>query len=199
MSDETTAKRPRIEEKVDSKTDHQGDEDLKLIKSLISEHPDFPQKGILFRDIFPVFRNSVATEMLFTRLIAHIQSTYGKPDVIVGLDSRGFLFGPTIAVRLGAKFAPVRKKGKLPGDIVVVSYQKEYGKDENEIQKEAIKKGEKVIIVDDLIATGGTMNAAIQLVEKLGGIVLESLAVIELDALKGREKISSRVWALLHY
>jgi len=175
------------------------DDDLKSITLLITEHPDFPQKGILFRDIFPIFRNPIAVEMLINRLLSHIFSCVGKPDVIVGLDSRGFLFGPILAVRAGAAFAPIRKKGKLPGEVVTESYQKEYGKDEFDLQKDAIKSGDKVLIVDDLLATGGTMEAAIKLVQKLGGIVLECLVVIELDALKGRDRLSSRVHALLHY
>jgi adenine/guanine phosphoribosyltransferase-like PRPP-binding protein len=123
--------------------------DLDYIRKLITSHPDFPSKGVCFRDIFPVFRglrrpppfppfatsqsrcdlpDPVAVEMLFTRLLSHVQTTYGRVDVICGLDSRGFLFGPTLASRLGAAFVPIRKRGKLPGKCLTVSYQKEYGK-----------------------------------------------------------------------
>jgi len=174
--------------------------DLALIEALITHHPDFPKQGIVFRDIFPIFRNPVATEMVFTRLCYHVQATYGKVDVIVGLDSRGFLFGPTIATRLGAAFVPIRKKGKLPGRCQTISYAKEYGKDEFDIQENAVSRGATVVIVDDLLATGGTMEAAADLVRRVGGVVLECLVVIELHDLPGRQRLApTPVYSLLVY
>lgn len=178
---------------------HHDAQDLEVLKSLLSRHPDFPREGVVFWDILPIFRNPLALETLFNHLVSHIdESSYGRPDVIVGLDSRGFLLGPTMAMRLKASFVPVRKKGKLPGKVKTASYEKEYGSDDLEIQTNAIKPKDRVIIIDDLIATGGTINAAVTLVEHLGGVVLESMAVIELDDLAGRTNIKGPVWSLLH-
>lgn len=129
---------------------------LKL-KQALRQYPDFPSPGILFEDILPIFSDVELHETLIQALELHIKDKHGegqKPDVIVGLDARGFLFGPTLALRLGASFVPVRKQGKLPGETETAMYQKEYGQDHFQIQKDAIKPGQKVIIVDDIIATG---------------------------------------------
>ena len=134
-----------------------------------------------------------------TRLVGHVQSAYGRVDVIVGLDSRGFLFGPTLATRLGAAFVPIRKKGKLPGACQTVTYVKEYGKDEFDIQSDSIAKGQTCIVLDDLLATGGTMLAAVDLIRRVGGKPLECLVVIELPALGGRKKIDVNVHTVLRY
>ncbi|EEP77251.1 adenine phosphoribosyltransferase 1 [Uncinocarpus reesii 1704] len=120
-----------------------------------------------------------------------------KPDVIVGLDARGFLFGPSLALRLGASFVPVRKQGKLPGPVETQAYEKEYGTDYFQIQADAIKPGQKVIVVDDIIATGGSASAAGSLVQKLGGDLLGFVFMLELDFLKGREKLPAPVYTLL--
>jgi adenine phosphoribosyltransferase len=173
--------------------------DLKLIKSLITAHVDFPLPGIVFRDIFPVLRNPVAFEMLLNRMQHHVQATYGAVDVIVGLDSRGFLFAPTLAMRLGAAFVPIRKHGKLPGKVITEAYVKEYGTDKFDIQADAITPGQTVIIVDDLLATGGTLHAAVNLINKVQGKVKECLVVIELDGLNGKAKVDSPVHSLVHY
>jgi adenine phosphoribosyltransferase len=117
--------------------------------------------------------------------------------VIVGLEARGFLFGPTLALRLGAGFAPVRKKGKLPGPTEVAAFEKEYGADHFEIQSDAIKKGQKVLVVDDIIATGGSAAAAGQLAQKLGGQLLGFVMILELDFLRGREKLPAPCYTLL--
>lgn len=119
-------------------------------------------------------------------------------DVVVGLEARGFLFGPSLALRLGAGFVPVRKAGKLPGECVKVSYEKEYGQDWFEMQVGAIKAGQRVLIVDDIIATGGSAKAAGDLVNILGGTVVEYLFLMELDFLKGREKLAAPVFTLLN-
>lgn len=117
-------------------------------------------------------------------------------DVIVGLESRGFLFGPTLALKMGASFVPVRKKGKLPGECATETYKKEYGEDVFQMQSDAIKPGMKVVIVDDIIATGGTAAAAGNLVQKLGGTLLGFVFMMELDFLKGRDKLNAQVHTL---
>jgi len=121
----------------------------------------------------------------------------GKPDVVVGLEARGFLFGPSLALRLGAAFVPVRKKGKLPGKTTSAKYTKEYGEDWFEMQSDAVKPGQKVIVVDDIIATGGSASAAGSLVKQLGGELLGFIFILELDFLKGKEKLDAPAVTLL--
>lgn len=178
-----------------------GDRDLDLIRSLIRAYPDYPKPGILFRDIFPVFSNAQAAEMLFSRLQAHIQRTHGaNVQAIVGLEARGFLFGPLLAARMGCAFVPIRKRGKLPGKVETVSYAKEYGVDEFDIQADALTAGMNVILVDDLLATGGTFVAGRTLCERLGARVVDCLCVIELDGLGGRAALApTRVSSLMQY
>lgn len=127
------------------------------LRQALRQFHDFPCPGVVFEDISPIFADPSLHEDLSRALELHIQSKYesrDRPDVIVGLEARGFLFGPTLALRLGAAFVPVRKKGKLPGPTLKAQYQKEYGADEFEIQRDAIKPGQKVLVVDDIIATG---------------------------------------------
>jgi adenine phosphoribosyltransferase len=127
------------------------------LRNSLRQFPDFPTPGILFEDILPIFANHELHESLQRALELHVKEAYGeanKPDVIVGLDARGFLFGPTLALRLGAAFVPVRKRGKLPGPTETASFKKEYGEDFFQIQKDGIKAGQNVLIVDDIIATG---------------------------------------------
>lgn len=129
---------------------------IRLHKSL-RQFPDFPSKGILFEDILPLFRDPTLNEALIRALELHIKSNYAegqRPDVIVGLEARGWLFGPSLALRLGIGFVPVRKQGKLPGPTETASYEKEYGQDFFQIQADAIKQGQQVLVVDDIIATG---------------------------------------------
>ncbi|KAJ3300583.1 adenine phosphoribosyltransferase [Borealophlyctis nickersoniae] len=174
--------------------------DLARIKSLLRAIPDFPHKGILFQDIFPIFQDPLAVEALVTNITHHLLST-GLPriDVIVGLDARGFLLGPWIASRLGAAFVPVRKAGKLPGATTQVAYQKEYGADYFEMQTGAIKPGQNVVVLDDLIATGGSAKAAGELIKLSGGKTVEYVFFIELTALKGVEKLDAPVYSLLKF
>ncbi|KAF5321416.1 hypothetical protein D9619_000433 [Psilocybe cf. subviscida] len=177
--------------------------DVELIKSCLTAHPDFPKKGIVFLDIFPILRDPKTFEILITHFVHHITShtlalsPTKTIDVVVGLDARGFLFGPLIAARLGAAFVPVRKAGKLPGQCISASYEKEYGTDSFEMQADAIKPGQSVIIVDDLIATGGSAKAAGELVAKLGGKTLEYLFVIELMFLKASSKLDAPVYSVV--
>lgn len=127
------------------------------LRAALRQYPDFPEKGILFEDIMPIFADPSTHQALIDALAIHVTNTFGaaqKPDVIVGLDARGFLFGPSLALKLGAGFVPVRKRGKLPGDVVTASYKKEYGEDFFQIQTDSIKQGQRVIVVDDIIATG---------------------------------------------
>ena len=127
------------------------------LRSALRQFPDFPSPGILFEDIFPIFADPHTHEALLSGLELQVLSAFGqaqKPDVVVGLEARGFLFGPGLALRLGAAFAPVRKQGKLPGETVTAGFKKEYGEDFFQVQKGAIKEGQRVLIVDDIIATG---------------------------------------------
>ncbi|TKR93642.1 hypothetical protein L596_008056 [Steinernema carpocapsae] len=177
-------------------------EELKSdVEANLLTFPDFPKPGILFRDIFPLVANSALFNELCLAIAAHIRNLGAKVDVVAGLEARGFLFGPTIAHALNIPFVPIRKKGKLPGEVVQSSYEKEYGTDTVEIQVGAIKAGANVFIVDDLLATGGTMNAAIQLIQKAGGHVTEAFVVVELTELKGRAVLpeSANVYSLVHY
>ncbi|KAM5499172.1 adenine phosphoribosyltransferase [Microsporum canis] len=170
------------------------------LRSSLRQFPDFPSPGILFEDILPIFADPALHESLIRGLELHLLETYGadqKPDVIVGLDARGFLFGPSLALRLGAAFVPVRKQGKLPGPVITQEYQKEYGSDFFQMQKDAIKPGQKVIVVDDIIATGGSACAAGSLVQQLGGNLLGFVFMLELDFLKGRDKLPAPVYTLL--
>jgi len=168
------------------------------LKEYIRSVQDFPKKGIVFRDITTLLKNPAALKETSEQLYA---STEGlKIDKVVGIESRGFIFGAMLAQRLNAGFVPVRKPGKLPADSEKEFYDLEYGKDSIEIHKDAISPGDKVLIHDDLLATGGTANAAINLVEKLGGEVVQILFLIELSFLNGREKLKGyNVKSLVDY
>lgn len=168
------------------------------LKQLIRAVPDFPRPGILFYDITTVLKDKTG----FAQLIdAFAQYYIGKKiDVVLGIEARGFIFGPALAYRLNAGFVPIRKPGKLPAPTEKVKYDLEYGSDSLEIHKDAIQPGQRVIIVDDLLATGGTMEASVQLVERLGGTVVSLAVAIELDFLKGRARFPNYdVFSLLHY
>ncbi|PVI02137.1 adenine phosphoribosyltransferas-like protein 1 [Periconia macrospinosa] len=169
------------------------------LRSALRQYPDFPSPGILFEDILPIFANPKLHADLIRALELHVVDTYGRGsiDVVVGLDARGFLFGPSLALRLDAAFVPVRKKGKMPGECVTEGYEKEYGTDFFQMQKDAIKEGQRVLIVDDIIATGGSAAAAGSLVTKLGGSLVEYIFMLELDFLKGRDKLNAPVYTLL--
>ncbi len=170
------------------------------LKSLCRDVPDFPKKGILFRDITTLIREGDK----FKEVIDIIGARYeGKGiDVVVGIESRGFIIGAALAYKLGAGFVPVRKKGKLPWRTYQASYDLEYGTDTLEVHQDGLKPGQKVVIVDDLIATGGTACAVIELVEKLKGDIIEVAFLIELTDLKGRDKVEAKkypVYSLLQF
>ena len=159
---------------------------IEHLKSFIRDIPDFPKPGIIFKDITPLLKDGEALHIVCDELAKHFQKA--AVDQVVGIESRGFIFSPMIAYKLGAGFVPVRKKGKLPHKVERVSYTLEYGEDFLEIHQDAILKGERVLIVDDVLATGGTAEAVVKLVEKLGGKVVGLAFVIELLFLNGRKR-----------
>lgn len=157
---------------------------------LIRDVPDFPQPGILFKDITPVLGDADALKEITEELSRALGAL--QPDIVVGIESRGFLFGTPVALNLGLGFAPVRKLGKLPADTIRQEYALEYGTNTVEIHRDAIKPGQRVVIVDDLLATGGTAHAAALLVEELGGVVAGFGFVVELGFLGGRERFPNQ-------
>jgi len=168
------------------------------LKKLIREIPDFPKKGILFYDITTLLKDKLG----FATLIDALAEYYlpKKVDLILGMEARGFIFGPALAYRLNAGFVPVRKPGKLPAATARVEYELEYGTNILEIHKDAVQKGQRVIIVDDLLATGGTAEATTKLATSLGAEIAGLGFVVELDFLKGRDKLRQYdVYSLLHY
>ena len=168
------------------------------LKQLIREVPDFPKPGILFYDITTLLKDNVGFAMLIDALSEHYLN-FGI-DLVLGIEARGFIFGPALAYRLNAGFVPIRKPRKLPAETVKWTYDLEYGQDTLEIHKDAIQSGQRVIIVDDLLATGGTANACVQLARSLGGNIAGMGFVVELDFLNGRKKFEgTEVFSLLHY
>jgi len=172
--------------------------DCEGLKELIREVPDFPKKGILFYDITTLLKDKAG----FARLIDALSENYiGKGiDLVLGMEARGFIFAPALAYRLNAGFVPVRKPGKLPAETLKVSYDLEYGSNALEVHKDAIGKGQRILIVDDLLATGGTAAATAELASGLGAEIAGLAFAVELDFLKGREKLAKyEVFSLLHY
>lgn len=160
---------------------------MKKLEDYVLSIPDFPEKGIIFRDITTVIQSPDGLKLAIDTMASYLKDK--EVDVIVGPEARGFIFGMPLAYNLNKGFVPIRKKGKLPRETVSVSYELEYGHAEVEIHKDAIKPGQKVVLVDDLLATGGTMEANIKLVEQLGGEVVKIIFMIELAGLKGRERL----------
>ncbi|KAI9884303.1 MAG: hypothetical protein M1823_003912 [Watsoniomyces obsoletus] len=183
------------------------------LRDALRQFPDFPSPGILFEDILPIFADPTLHGALLRALEIQVRAVHGDPlpDVVVGLEARGFLFGPSLALKLGAGFVPVRKKGKLPGPTHSARYQKEYGEDVFEMQQDAIQPGQRVLVVDDIIATGktsispfeehtktcGSAAAAASLVHSSQGHLIGYFFILELDFLKGREKLQAPVQTLL--
>ncbi len=168
------------------------------LKSRIREIPDFPKKGISFKDITPLLLDHEAFRYAIQQVIAQFKGR--KIDVVASAESRGFILGSVIAYELNAGFVPLRKPGKLPYKALRQDFRTEYSTDAFEIHEDAIKKGDNVLVVDDVLATGGTASAAAQLVGRLGGNVVSFVFLIELSFLKGREKINDyRVYSLVSY
>ncbi|MEH6631055.1 MAG: adenine phosphoribosyltransferase [Halopseudomonas aestusnigri] len=168
------------------------------LKDHIREVPDYPKPGILFYDISTLLAHAEAWNETIERLAVIIEKE--KPDILAGIESRGFLLAAPLAMRLGMGFMMIRKKGKLPGKTISYTYDLEYGTDTIEIQEGAVKPGQRVIMLDDLLATGGTMEAAIALMEQAGGDVKKVACIIELNFLKGRDKLGNvPVTSLIQY
>jgi adenine phosphoribosyltransferase len=172
--------------------------DLASLTAKIRDIKDFPTEGILFKDITTLLKDGAA----WVSVIDHVVDKYrsAKVDVVVGVESRGFIFGGVLAQQLGAGFVPVRKKGKLPGPVFEEEYELEYGRDVLAIHQDAISGGQRILAVDDLLATGGTMAATLRLIERLGGAVVACDFLIELAFLNGRERLKGyRVESLIRY
>jgi len=171
-----------------------------MIKSKIRTIPDWPKKGIMFRDITTLLKDPEGLKEVVRQFLERYKDK--KINVVAGIESRGFIIGSILAHELGVGFVPIRKKGKLPGEVESEEYELEYGKDTIEIHKDAIKEGDNVLIIDDLIATGGTALAACNLIKKLGGNVVECGLIVDLPDLKGREKVESsgyKVFSLVDF
>ena len=171
---------------------------VEALKALVRTVPDFPKPGILFYDITTLLKDKTGFAKLIDAFAGHYIER--KVDLVLGIEARGFIFGPALAYRLNAGFVPVRKPGKLPAAVERVSYDLEYGSDALEIHKDAIQPGQRVVLVDDLLATGGTMEATVKLARQLGGEIVGLAFAVELDFLKGRERFKDfDVFSLLHY
>jgi adenine phosphoribosyltransferase len=168
------------------------------LKKCIRDIPDWPKKGILFRDITPLLADPKAFEAAVDALCADY--TDAGIEYVAAVEARGFIFGAAVAEKLGAGFVPIRKKGKLPGQTESISYDLEYGRDTLEVHRDAIKSRAKVLMVDDLLATGGTMAAACRLIEKITGQVAGIVFLVELSSLRGREKIAGyKIKSIISY
>ena len=168
------------------------------LKKMVRDIPDFPKKGIIFKDITPILQNPKGLREAVETISNHYKSK--KVDIVVGAEARGFILAPTVAFNLGAGFVPVRKPGKLPYEKISMSYALEYGTDTLEMHKDAIKKGQQVLMVDDLLATGGTMATCCRMVETLGGNIVGCAFLIELAFLNGKKALSKYdVYSLIKY
>ncbi len=173
-------------------------QEVEHLKTLIREVPDFPKKGILFYDITTLLKDKTGLATLIDKFAEHYMAH--DIDLVLGMEARGFIFAPALAYRLNAGFIPVRKPGKLPAECVSYDYALEYGKNTLQIHKDAIQKGQRVLIVDDLLATGGTAEATAKLAEQLGGKIAGLGFVVELSFLNGRDKLKGYdVMSLLKY
>jgi adenine phosphoribosyltransferase len=167
------------------------------LKDYIRGIPDFPKPGILFYDISTLLRDADAWQVAMGRMAKAVRAY--QPDMLAGIESRGFLIAAPLALKLGCGFIMLRKRGKLPGETVGLNYALEYGMDRIEVQADAIQRGQRVVVVDDLLATGGTMAAGINLLRELGAIVPAAAALIELTFLKGRSRLDIPCEALVSY
>ncbi|MCS7300600.1 MAG: adenine phosphoribosyltransferase [Fimbriimonadales bacterium] len=169
-----------------------------LAAQLVRDIPNFPEPGIIFKDITPVLKHPQALKEVVDLMTEHARLL--KPDVIAGIESRGFVFGLPIAINLGLGFVPVRKLGKLPGEKISEEYALEYGTNTVEMHVDAVEPGQRVVVVDDLLATGGTAGAAARLIERLGGVVAGFSFLIELTFLNGRKNLRGYdIYTLIQY
>ena len=169
-------------------------------KSIIRDIPDYPKKGIVFKDITTLLKDSSAFQEVINVFYEKLRNE--KIDKIIGIESRGFIFGAPLAYKLNVGFVPIRKKGKLPGEIISVNYDLEYGTDQIEMHTDALQKGERVVLIDDLIATGGTALAAIELINKMEAEIIENLFLIDLTFLGGSKsikKLGHKVFSICNY
>ena len=172
--------------------------DARMLRDYIVEVPDFPKPGISFKDITPILKTPEAYRFVIDRM--HDEFKDAGVDLVLGIESRGFFFAAPLAMRLGKGFIPVRKPGKLPRERISASYALEYGVDALEVHRDAIRDGQKCILVDDVLATGGTIAACAQLVRKLGGEVVGVVFLMELTFLSGREKLEGeKVFSVVQY
>jgi len=172
------------------------------IKSKIRTIPDYPKKGIMFRDITTLIKDPVGFRLVIDSLAQRYIHADFQFDTIVGIESRGFIIGSALAYALGKGFIPIRKKGKLPAEVISQEYALEYGTDKIEIHKDALKKGEKVLLIDDLLATGGTALASAALLDKLGAVIVEMAFIVDLPDVGGKKKLLEKgykVFALTEF
>jgi adenine phosphoribosyltransferase len=166
------------------------------IKAQIRTIPDYPKKGIMFRDITTLLKDPVGFRLVIDTMTQRYMHVNFKFDTVVGIESRGFIIGAALAYTLGKGFIPIRKKGKLPAEVVSQEYDLEYGTDKIEIHKDALKKGERVLLVDDLLATGGTALAAAALIEKLGAKVVELAFIVDLPDVGGKKRLLEKGYSI---
>jgi adenine phosphoribosyltransferase len=168
------------------------------LSNYIAAIPDYPQEGIIFRDITPLMADGAAFREATKQIVDYANEK--NIDMVVGPEARGFIIGCPVAYEMGVGFAPVRKPGKLPREVISVEYEKEYGTDTLTMHSDSIKAGQRVLIVDDLLATGGTIKATIEMIERMGGVVVGCAFLVELDGLDGRAKIADYdVKTLMHF
>jgi adenine phosphoribosyltransferase len=171
---------------------------MENLKKLIREVPDWPKKGILFYDLTTLIKDKTGFRDLIDSFAGHY--TGKELDLVLGIEARGFIFGPALAYRLGTGFIPVRKPNKLPAATVSVSYQLEYGTDTLEMHRDAVRPGDRVLIVDDLLATGGTASACVKMAKEMGAVIEGVGVVVELEFLNGRSKLNGvETFSLLKY
>jgi adenine phosphoribosyltransferase len=202
MSDQSLSNQSLPDQSMSNQSNHASTKpvDADGLKKLIREVPDFPKKGILFYDITTLLKDKLGFARLIDALSEHYIGAGKEIDLVLGMEARGFIFGPALAYRLNAGFVPVRKPGKLPAETAKISYELEYGSNALEVHRDAIKKGQRILIVDDLLATGGTAVATADLASGLGAEIAGLAFVVELDFLRGREKLAKyEVFSLLHY
>ena len=172
--------------------------DVERLKALVRDVPDFPQPGIVFKDITPLLADEIAFSSVIDLIVVHFGR--GSVDKVVGIEARGFILASPVAYHFGAGFVPVRKKDKLPWETEAAEYELEYGTATLEIHRDAVAAGERVLVVDDVLATGGTSRATAELVERIGGKVVGIACLIELEFLHGREKLDGYdLYTLLRY